>query len=73
MIQRARRRIETALALGLFLAAGSLAATAADYRPATHRVFGSRTYPSHVRLMVPVRKAALPANTVEDRSREKKG
>ena len=27
----------------------------ADYRPATHRVFGSRPFPSHVSLMVPAR------------------
>jgi uncharacterized protein len=30
-------------------------AGADDYRPATHRVFGSRTHPSHVRLMTPDR------------------
>lgn len=27
----------------------------ADYRPATHRVFGSKPFPSHVSLMVPAR------------------
>ncbi len=27
----------------------------ADYRPATHRVFGSKPFPSHVTLMVPAR------------------
>ena len=27
----------------------------ADYRPATHRVYGSKPFPSHVRLMVPAR------------------
>ena len=26
-----------------------------DYRPATHRVYGSKPFPSHVRLMVPAR------------------
>ena len=27
----------------------------ADYRPATHRVFGSKPFPSHIRLMTPAR------------------
>jgi hypothetical protein len=32
----------------------------ADYRPATHRVFGSKPFPSHIRLMTPARKPTDP-------------